>query len=272
MQIIDCINYSEEYELLKTRIKYLKQHVDYFYLVTGSHYFTGKKKKNDFTRELKLASDEGVMLSVLEVNFTKIFKWHLLRLFWKRRLPKYTEDTQRKISITKIKQHFSENDVMVYSDIDEFPSIQAVGKFKALLKMLNRPFRVQLTNFYYNYRLFEDRDWLGPYVSTVSKANWQDLRLLEYTPLENRSGWHFSYMGGANVMREKLATFAHQDYAKLAFEDWNKVLSHIDNGEDLFGRSAYTFSHLNNLTEVYDEKILSLIQNNEYFSVQGISK
>ena len=149
MQIIDCINYSEEYELLKTRIKYLKQHVDYFYLVTGSHYFTGKKKKNDFTRELKLASDEGVMLSVLEVNFTKIFKWHLLRLFWKRRLPKYTEDTQRKISITKIKQHFSENDVMVYSDIDEFPSIQAVGKFKALLKMLNRPFRVQLTNFGY---------------------------------------------------------------------------------------------------------------------------
>lgn len=272
MQMIDCINYSEEYELLKTRIKYLKHNIDYFYLVTGSHYFTGKKKKNDFRREVQLAYDEGVMLCILEVNFAQILKWHLLKLFWRRRLPKFTEDTQRKISVTKIKQQFSENDVMIYSDIDEFPSIQAVDRFKDLLEKYNKPFRVQLTNFYYNYRLYQDRDWLGPYVSVVSEANWQDLRLLTYTPLDIRSGWHFSYMGGADVVRDKLATFAHQDYAKSAFEDWDKVLSHIDNGEDLFGRSAYSFSLLKDLTEVYDKKILSLIQNNPYFSADGASK
>lgn len=50
------------------------------------------------------------------------------------------------------------------------------------------------------------------------------------------AGWHFTYVGGAKKIVEKLESFSHTEYNLDEFKDINKISELIKKGKDLFGR------------------------------------
>lgn len=50
------------------------------------------------------------------------------------------------------------------------------------------------------------------------------------------AGWHFTYLGGAKKIIEKLESFSHTEYNLKEYKDENKIKDIIKSGKDLFGR------------------------------------
>jgi beta-1,4-mannosyl-glycoprotein beta-1,4-N-acetylglucosaminyltransferase len=51
-----------------------------------------------------------------------------------------------------------------------------------------------------------------------------------------KGGWHLSYFGDSQFIKNKLENFAHQEYNSSKFTDPNEIQKKIDNQLDLFGR------------------------------------
>ena len=50
------------------------------------------------------------------------------------------------------------------------------------------------------------------------------------------AGWHFTYLGGAKKIIEKLESFSHTECNLKEYKDENKINDIIKSGKDLFGR------------------------------------
>ena len=149
--IIDAFIYSDEIELLELRFKYLKEKIDCFVLICGSHFFTGGNKENTYKNEIELAHTIGVPLIIKEVEFKKSLIFRIYKRFYKRRLHYFSETYQRKMGLEFIKANFSKNDILIFSDIDEFPSknfldnnIESIGDEETRVLMY-------LSNYAYYY-------------------------------------------------------------------------------------------------------------------------
>lgn len=265
MNIIDSFIYSNEISMLKLRIKYLKTSVDTFCAVVGSHFFTGERKKNDFSEELNFANVEGVHLHIIVVDFTKDFSWHVYAKLWNRRLPKRSEDLQRLNGCKEIKKTFAGTDLVFFSDVDEIPKVTFIEKITSRKYQVKDPLRLKLLNFYYKIDLLDSKPWYGSFVSMVCDLEADLLRDDKVMTTDSFEGWHLSYMGGEQGIIDKLRTFAHQEYAVPALKNWDEVLARINSGNDLFGRPA-NFKRLDSLTQVYDNRMLTVFSDLGYFS------
>lgn len=77
---------------------------------------------------------------------------------------------------------------------------------------------------------------LVPYCEFV-KSNANDIRLKVYKFVDN-GGWHFSYLGGAEMIKYKIESFAHQEFNKDRYKDIDKIVQYINQGKDLFNRGG----------------------------------
>jgi beta-1,4-mannosyl-glycoprotein beta-1,4-N-acetylglucosaminyltransferase len=55
-------------------------------------------------------------------------------------------------------------------------------------------------------------------------------------PIIPNAGWHFTYIGGAKKIVEKLESFSHTEYNFDEFKEIDKINDRIKTGKDLFGR------------------------------------
>lgn len=70
---------------------------------------------------------------------------------------------------------------------------------------------------------------------------WKRIVLIE------NGGWHFSFLGGVEMIIKKVESFAHAEYNKGVFKNAEAIEKAINNGEDIFGRNfRYKFVPLDN--------------------------
>lgn len=50
----------------------------------------------------------------------------------------------------------------------------------------------------------------------------------------NKGGWHFSYFGDINFIKNKLNNFSHQEYNNEKYTNNKYIMERIKNNEDLF--------------------------------------
>ena len=85
-------------------------------------------------------------------------------------------------------------------------------------------------------------------------ATCDKLRSDSYNKIE-QGGWHLSYFGDANFIKNKLENFAHQEYNSDNFTNTSKIDYRIKNGLDLFDRQSW--DEASNMTKI-------TIDNNKY--------
>jgi beta-1,4-mannosyl-glycoprotein beta-1,4-N-acetylglucosaminyltransferase len=220
-KIIDAFLFYNELDLLKVRLSYLGQHVDQFVITEANIDFAGKPKPFLLNAELirSLPFSEKIVYHQ-ECIYLDSFIWRYKRFRYQNRKSKFLwtiQDAQRN-SLLKPLRNYSKNDIVIFSDLDEFPAIPALHEaIKVLNLESSKPDRLALSLrqilFYFNVNscAFEDL-----FYGTVIAKN---TAFFHYKPHKLRAdkndlphiesgGWHFSYFMDEEKIINKVLTIS----------------------------------------------------------------
>jgi len=245
--IVDAFLYFNEKELTELRIKYLNDLVDYFVVVEADITHQGKKKNWNFPEILKgrlKKFSKKIQYHQLKIDTEKIKNeesWIIDNI--KGDDAHRIDNFQRNYIKTACKK-FSNEDILVISDVDEIPSKQKLEFVLSCDFKKVAPIAFEQHLFHIDCNFLRLESWRGSIVTTMEICN-------AYSPHELRrarnrishftdSGWSFSSFGGPERIKEKFEAFAHTEYNKDNF----KSIDHINNcrktGADLFQKNIRT--------------------------------
>jgi beta-1,4-mannosyl-glycoprotein beta-1,4-N-acetylglucosaminyltransferase len=274
MKIYDCFQFFNEFDVLEIRLDTLYDYVDYFvisetnrthsnldkpyYFEENKHLFEKymdkiihikeeypedilhfKKRQSDdkYSQQYNLISD----IYDKEENENDLKKW-----------PNFCRDYLQREYIKLGLIDCQDDDLIMVSDLDEISNPEVVKNIKE--NRLTK--KCLLQNCYYYYvNVVAHTNWYGAYV-----VEYKDTKDVSLTHLRNESkrydfiydaGWHFSFVGGAERVKNKIISYSHQEFNN----PW--VLNQIDfkmkQNQDPFGRGNNTYH--NPIQEFYYENM-----------------
>jgi len=257
-KIIDCFTFYNELNMLNYRLNVLDDVVDYFILVEAKQTHVGKPKKlfYDENKEMFEKFNDKIIHIIVDlpfnetnINISNGDQWT-------------NEKFQRNCiqqGLEKIKHKLNDGDHIVIADVDEIPDPKTLLKIKN--KNINNDINVLEQEFYY-YNLNSKRNEYWYHCKTISYKKYRelniacnDIRFINGTTVKN-GGWHLSYFGDTNFIKNKLENFAHQEYNSSTFTDTDKISEKINKGLDLFNRDANNVSESIQKISISDNKYL----------------
>ena len=230
-KIYDCFTFFNELELLKVRLEELNDHVDYFVLVEGVETHRGELKPLYFQENRHLF--EKYLPKIIHIIITERLSPNQedpVKGFWDR------EHLQRE-HIAKGLKNCEHLDIILISDLDEIPCTEILEKVKKQLiftksknfnshkkykKRKHKPEELARSTYntlafhmpWFIYQLNRKHNWNNgnEWVGTVAtlygnfkKKGAQFFREYRWHfPRVKKAGWHFTYMGGKDRVRQKL--------------------------------------------------------------------
>jgi len=225
-QIFDCFTFFNELELLEVRFEELSPVVDWFVLVEAARTFSNKPKPLLF-RENK-ARFSRFLHKVIPISLA----------FMPERGSTWSLEAFQRDAIVLGLTHAAKDDFILVSDVDEIPRAAAV---RAFLDSGLDAATFSMPTFYYK---FNCRNVAGEVEQPLTLATRR--RLLPSAqvaragrfalPTIKDAGWHFSYLGDEERIREKIAAFSHQELNTPEFTDTIAIRERVSGGRDLFSR------------------------------------
>jgi len=222
--IYDCFMFYNELELLEIRLNELNEFVDKFIIVESSKTFTNQPKKLFFEENKeKFAAFKDKIIHIVTDEFTECNSAWECEIFQRNAIEKGLENCKP-------------DDIIIISDVDEIPNAKTLMNCKNSegIKVLKQ----KQYNFYLNYINDKETYWLrGPRVLFYKDFNKSadEIRNTQGQIIEN-GGWHFSFLGGIQKVKDKVKSFSHQEYNNEYYLNEERLTSLILNGADIFER------------------------------------
>ena len=221
MKIFDCVPFFNEFDLLRLRIACLEDVVDGFVVMEAHQTHAGKPKPLYLSKSgpQDLLGHPKLMVRAVDlpVGFSD----------WER------DQFQREAIGDALREcGAAAGDLVLVSDVDEIPTVSAVRRARDALRAARDrtilAFEQRMFYFRLNYELVWSRKlpWLGTAAALYGQA--KSINGLRTTGRNIRGrhaqgfdrgakvfrvaegGWHFSYLGGDDTLREKLS--AHEEH------------------------------------------------------------
>ena len=231
MKIIDCFTFYNELDMLEFRLNELDNIVDYFVLVECTKTFTNKDK------ELYFENNKS--------RFSK-FLHKIIHIVAKDNIPQTSnawdiEHYQRRCIDRGIKQlELSNDDLVIISDLDEIPDSNTLQNFKN--KDIDGIYSLEMDLYYYNLRCKYNTTWEYSKILNYGSYNGDP----QYIRCNSNSkgnikngGWHLSYFGNVEFIKNKIRNFAHQDVNNSYILNDARIIRQMQNNCDLFERDDY---------------------------------
>ena len=236
--IVDSFIFFNEEDILEIRLNELYDKVDKFVLIEADRKFNNEKKPLYYleNRDGKYAKfkDKIINVSIQKEDFDL-------------QDPKYNESFLRNAVTQAIKNSgFPDDCIILLSDVDEIPILDKwnLGILNSLNNNEALVFRMSM--YYYYFNCIQNYNWPGTVAtrkSMFTSFSGQRIRDLREHPqrIIQHGGWHFSYMGGADMIREKILSGSDtwvverkNDYGSV--DNIEKCLKNI---EDLYHRKEH---------------------------------
>lgn len=237
-KIIDCFIFYNELELLTYRLNILNNIVDYFVIVESTHTFTGKEKALIFNENKHLFEkfkDKIIHIIVEDfpykypnINFDNDEQWR-------------NETHQRNNISTGLKRiSLNDQDLIIISDLDEIPDPVTLYKCKTNeihvdIHTLEQDF------YYYNLNSLIRSKWQLCKIISYKKYKQLDIKCNDIRHYDTsriiQGGWHLSYFGNSEFIKNKIINFSHQELNIENFTNITNIEERVKNGADLFNRS-----------------------------------
>lgn len=231
MKIFDCFTLYNELDLLEIRLQELYDHVDYFVIVESDHTFTNRPKPFNF-----LDHAERFAAYTNKIRFVK------LEDSPKSANPWDNEHFQRN-AIQRGIADAAPEDIVIITDVDEIPRPAAVDHMRASDQTLFA-MRMPIFNFRFNYmKVNPDRYNIWGMAARrqafddLLPNSLRDLRFSFFNSdyqfknsgceVVEHAGWHFTYMGNNEQLRDKAQSFSHQEVNRPEFLDQIDVAASI---------------------------------------------
>jgi len=225
--IYDCFIFFNELDLLEIRLHELAGVVDRFVLVEANVTHTHQPKPLYYTenrQRFQEFNDRIVPIVVLDMPATAS-AWE-------------GEFFQRNC-IARGLDGCKDTDTILFSDVDEIPRAAVVRPYDRLVVF-------QQTMSYYFLNFATGSPWLGtralPFGLLRQLANVQAAKEQPSRLAVQHGGWHFSYTGGIENIRQKIQAFSHQEFNTPYFTNAQHIARAIATGADLFDRPFQMFA------------------------------
>jgi glycosyltransferase involved in cell wall biosynthesis len=241
MKVIDAFSFFNEFDILKLRLEYLRDVVDYFVISECNYTHSGKEKPYYLNRVIDEFDEElrSKIISlhyepdISDYDFSNKKECDFESGFWK------LERGQRNHILEGLK-NFSPDDLFMLSDVDEIPRKELIQHLKQNGLPENKLALARCDNFYYNFFTYENSTWGGTVftnVETASKTTTDFLRGRSYEfPFFENAGWHFTFFGGIKQIQDKLNSYAHQEFNQENINNLKNIEDAIQNKKDVLNR------------------------------------
>jgi beta-1,4-mannosyl-glycoprotein beta-1,4-N-acetylglucosaminyltransferase len=224
--IFDCFMFFNELDILEVRLNELYDVVDKFILVEATKTFTNQDKPLWFEQ-----NKERFAAFADKIEHIIIDEYPEFDSAWT------FENYQRDVIIKTLKERCQNDDIILISDLDEIPKANIVKKH------LNtdgiKIFEQKLYTFYFNYLNATEPIWKkGTRMlkfSEIQDKTLTDIRMFDGVHLKD-AGWHFTYLGGLDMVKYKIHSFAHQEYNNEYYMNDKRLQKLIQDGVDIFER------------------------------------
>lgn len=237
--IIDCFTFYNELDLLECRLNYLYDKVDRFVLVEASITHSGKPKPMYFAENQERYSKylDKIVYVPLTIDASE-YDWTHDPSRGYNNSSWLVENRQRNGILEGIK-NCSDDDVIMISDLDEIPCKDAIDRAIRMLKY-KQFVSLDTDQFYYNLGQCLVEPWpatvlsLNKYVKYINPQQIRDgkngiVRIA-------KGGWHLTYFGGTEFIKNKIENFAHREYNQDHFTNTDYIEQRVLQGEELYGR------------------------------------
>jgi beta-1,4-mannosyl-glycoprotein beta-1,4-N-acetylglucosaminyltransferase len=265
-KIYDCFPFFNELDLLEIRLSELYDHVDFFVLCESTVTHSGKAKPlyfNENRKRFKKWEDKIIHLIYDPKSlgfFFNFFEWLGQFGFMKRRsvgriysifkLGRYVPEMNQRNYLINGLNGLKDEDIIFMSDLDEIwnPNIKNMA-----IRQLRDDKVVQLDQSLYFYFLNGRADsiWRSANVfryKMLKKYSMDDLRhwtfrekfigaLFKVYSARKREivwkngGWHFSYLGGIDKIREKFENISHFENDSDDVKSMDNIKKMVKKGE-----------------------------------------
>ncbi len=250
--VYDCFQFFNELDMLKIRLNVLNDVVDRFVISEATETFSGIKKPLYYEENKEMFAEFADKIIHVVVEDTPEGGTH-------------ERDTFQKNAVTRGLAGCTDDDVIIFSDLDEIPNPDKIREILAdfqddkIYHFAQRLFYCYLNmeevsgnllSYAGEFDGVEHKKWIGTKMLSYKLLREQNLLLGELRFPERKEigirvddgGWHFGYMGGHGEkdirkrVQEKVVSAAHQEYNSRYV--LSQVTDRIKDGKDIFGRNA----------------------------------
>ena len=217
-KVYDCFQFFNELDLLEIRLNELDSEVDHFVIVEAELSHQLKPKPLYFLENKERYSkflDKIIHVVVPAKDFYNQDKEHYT----------FHNDALQRNRILEGLTKAKDDDLIIISDLDEIVFGSMLNKVKTHFIYDQQPliFEQYLYYWYLNTRA-NGYFWRNAGICTkktldnLGTQSFKDNVKSKQFKLIKNGGWHFSYVGTANVAKTKLDNYAHMEYAHLTEE------------------------------------------------------
>jgi glycosyltransferase involved in cell wall biosynthesis/GT2 family glycosyltransferase/cephalosporin hydroxylase len=242
-KVIDTFIFGGELEILKMRLDYLYDSVDYFIFSESNKTHNGEKKELTFLQNFEMFEQykDKIRYVIFEPDISNlnlvvtpenIFDSDLWKL----------ERGQRSQVHSKVMELSDESTLILHSDCDEFPDKTKFAELREQTKdLFLQVVSLGQPTYYYSPLNLLEITWYG----TVAFNHQTLINLTDYFSVrENRfhcqhlesAGWHFSFFTSPEQIQYKLRTYAHQEYNTPELTELDTIKYKMYNGLDVLNR------------------------------------
>lgn len=247
MKIFDCVTFFNELDLLEFRLKLLNKQVDYFVITESNLTHSGQNKSYNFPEakeRFKPWQHKIIYIPVEQSAEGLVFeeqkKYNPQSAAWQ------LENRQRN-ALLKAATYMEETDMVLLSDLDEIPSPLAIKKAISFTKPV--AFSILCHYYFLNCQGAEqDRWWKGCIAATakqfkeITPQGLRDKR--DVFPSLADAGWHFSFLGGIEKIKQKLMATAHTEYNKDEYVNEKHIEEAVAKRKDILKREGIIFKYV----------------------------
>jgi len=262
-KIYDAFLFFNELDLLELRFKELNDTVDFFVITEATITHQGNPKPLYFKENEKRFEKYKDKIIYILVDHFPVFNEDDWKKPWDR------EQWQRHCLIKGL-TNCKDNDVIILSDADEIPNVEAIKNYKGGgIKSLEQNL------YYYDFHHLAEKKWTCAKIMQFKdvkegKTKIQDnnpfifstyLRNEEHEIIKN-GGWHFSYLADTKGIINKLKSFSHREFNTHPYTEEEYIRQCIDKNKNLFSDDVLSYVEIDNS---YPKTILDNI--NKYKSM-----
>ena len=236
-KVIDCFIFYNELDMLNYRLNILTNVVDYFVLVESTHTFIGKEKKLYYNENKHLFEKfNHKIIHIIVDDFPHIYPNININNDEQWINEKFQRNT---ISRGIDKLNLNNEDIITIMDVDEIPNPKILTQIKTDNNLSINC--LEMDFYYYNLNSKMDHKWYHSKILTFKKyielnITCDNIRFFNCSIINN-GGWHLSYFGNEEFIKNKVENFSHQEFNKIELTNKENIKNKIKNKLDLFDRS-----------------------------------
>ncbi len=232
--------FFNELDLLEFRLTLLNEHVTHFVIAESNITHSGQSKPYHFEENKKRFDHWLHKITYLKVKqTTNGLDFSTKGTSYNPKSAAFNIENEHRNTLSVASSIANDEDLILISDLDEIPN-----PFSLKNKSLETgPVAFSMLFHYYFFNcqnVGAERWWNGSILCTGKQFKHTTPQLLR----DNRNifkrvrnaGWHFSYLGGVEKIKQKIQSFAHTELNREEYLSDTRIRKALEEGNDIFNR------------------------------------